>query len=163
VVGEVVGAAAGRGHDASKRETLWRLYVQPAFGSWPLASIQSWDVETWVARMAKDQVRPHSAAESVRLLKHMLADAVRHRVIRANQAELVKTPTTAAHDDRILDDAEIPGCSRRSRSRAIAPAYAAARPAAGARRGEPGVRRADARSPGCGGRRSPGCTASGST
>jgi integrase len=92
----------------SKRETLWRLYVQPAFGSWPLASIQSWDVETWVARMAKDQVRPHSAAESVRLLKHMLADAVRHRVIRTNQAELVKTPTTAAHDDRILDDAEIP-------------------------------------------------------
>jgi integrase len=92
---------------ASKRETLWRLYVQPAFGSWPLATIQSWDVETWVARMAKAQVRPHAAAESVRLLKHMLADAVRHRVVRTNQAELVKTPATAKHDDRILDDEEI--------------------------------------------------------
>lgn len=93
---------------ASKRETHWRLYVEPAFGSWPLATIQSWDVETWVARMHRDQVRPHAAAESVRLLKQMLGDAVRHRVIRTNQAELVKTPATAAHDDRILDDDEIP-------------------------------------------------------
>ena len=92
---------------ASKRETLWRLYVEPAFGTWPLATIQSWDVETWVAKMAKARVKPHSAAESVRLLKHMLADAVRHRVIRTNQAELVKTPATAKHDDRILDDEEI--------------------------------------------------------
>lgn len=92
---------------ASKRETLWRLYVEPAFGSWPLATVQSWDVETWVARMVKAGVKPHSAAESVRLLKHMLADAVRHRVIRTNQAELVKTPATAKHDDRILDDGEI--------------------------------------------------------
>lgn len=93
---------------ASKRETLWRLYVQPAFGTWPLVTIQSWDVETWIGRMRKDQVRPHSAAESVRLLKHILADAARHRVIAANQAQLVKTPATAAHDDRILDDVEIP-------------------------------------------------------
>lgn len=92
---------------ASKRETLWRLYVQPAFGTWPLASIQSWDVETWIGRMHKETVKPHSASESVRLIKHMLADAVRHKVIRTNQAELVKTPSTAKHDDRILDDAEI--------------------------------------------------------
>lgn len=93
---------------ASKRETWWRLYVQPEFGTWPLATIQSWDVETWVTKMRKAGVRPHSAAESVRLLKLMLSDAVRHRVIRTNQAELVETPGIPAHDDRILDDDEIP-------------------------------------------------------
>lgn len=93
---------------ASKRETLWRLYVQPAFGTWPLASIQSWDVETWVARMAKNKVKPHAAADSVRLLKHMLSDAVRHRVIRTNMADLVDTPRVQQHDDRILEDEEIP-------------------------------------------------------
>lgn len=93
---------------ASKRETWWRLYLQPGFGTWPLASIQSWDVESWVARMRKDGVKPHAAAESVRLLKLVLSDAARLRVIRANPAELVETPAVPVHDDRVFDDEEIP-------------------------------------------------------
>jgi integrase len=93
---------------ASKRETHWRLYVEPAFGAWPLTSIQSWDVESWVARMGRDKVKPHAKAEAVRLLKHVMGDAVRHRVIRTNQADLVDTPKVQKHDDRVLEDEEIP-------------------------------------------------------
>src|SRR3546814_10879553 len=26
----------------------WRNHIGPSFGSWPLVSIQSWDVEKWV-------------------------------------------------------------------------------------------------------------------
>lgn len=112
----------------AKRETMWRLYVQPAFGTWPLATIQSWDVESWIARMDKAEVKPHSKADAVRLLKHMLSDAVRHRVIRTNQADLVATPATASHDDRILDDDEIDR---------LLPAVTKPGPRAGVRRGEP--------------------------
>lgn len=93
---------------AAKRETHWRLYVEPTFGTWPLATIQSWDVETWISTMGRDQVRPHAAASAVQLLKQMLNDAVRHKVIRTNQADLVDTPPVPKHDDRVLEDDEIP-------------------------------------------------------
>lgn len=92
---------------ASKRETHWRLYIQPRFGSWPLSSIQSWDVETWVAEMRRAGVKQHSMSEAVRLLKHLLTDAVRHRLIRNNQAQLVDTPKVDPHDDRVIEDDEI--------------------------------------------------------
>jgi integrase len=91
---------------ASKRESLWRVHVQPAFGSWPLASIQSWDVEAWVADLARRQVGPEAAASAFRLLKQLLGDAARHKLIRGNPADLVKTPTTAKHVDRFLSAEE---------------------------------------------------------
>jgi integrase len=92
---------------ASKRETLWRLYIEPAFGTWPLASIQSWDVVEWISRMNKNGVKPHAKADSVKLLKLVMNGAVKHRLLRTNQAALVDTPGTDPHDDRILDDDEI--------------------------------------------------------
>lgn len=86
----------------AKRESLWRVHVQPAFGSWPLASIQSWDVEAWVARLQHDKVGGEAAASAFRLLKQLLADATRHKLIRSNPAELVKTPDSLKHVDRFL-------------------------------------------------------------
>lgn len=91
---------------ASKRESVWRVHVQPAFGTWPLGSIQSWDVEAWIVKMGKARVGQHATASAVRLLKQLLGDAVRHKVIRVNQAELVKTPGVPAHVDRFLSIAE---------------------------------------------------------
>lgn len=90
----------------AKRESLWRTHVQPAFGSWPLASIQSWDVEAWVSDLAKRKVGGEAAASAFRLLKQLLADAARHKIIRTNPAELVKTPEVAKHIDRFLSDDE---------------------------------------------------------
>lgn len=90
----------------SKRESLWRVHVEPAFGTFPLASIQSLDVEAWTAQLAKRKVGKEAAASAFRLLKQLLADAVRHKMIRSNPAELVATPTAPKHVDRFLSIAE---------------------------------------------------------
>lgn len=94
---------------SSKRESVWRNHVQPAFGSWPLDSIQSWDVEAWVADLGKAKSargdKPLGAemqASAVRLLKQLLADAVRHRLLRINPADVVETPSVPKHVDRFL-------------------------------------------------------------
>ncbi|WP_160006834.1 tyrosine-type recombinase/integrase [Nocardioides sp. AX2bis] len=92
---------------ASKRESLWRVHVAPAFGTWPLATIQSWDVEAWLADMARRDVGGEAAASAFRLLKQLLAEATRHKLIRGNPAEVVKTPKTTRHVDRTLSGAEI--------------------------------------------------------
>lgn len=94
---------------SSKRESVWRNHVQPAFGSWPLDTIQSWDVEAWVADLAKKKsvrgdkpLGKEIQASAVRLLKQLLADAVRHRLLRINPADVVETPDVPKHVDRFL-------------------------------------------------------------
>lgn len=87
---------------AAKHESQWRVHVKPAFGSWPLASIQSWDVESWVSRMVKGGVGAETTAASLRLLGQLLGAAVRHRLIRGNPVDLVRAPPVPKHVDRIL-------------------------------------------------------------
>jgi integrase len=86
----------------AKRESLWRVHVEPAFGSWPLGSIQSWDVEAWVSKMSRAKIGAEAAASAFRLLKQLLGDAARHKLIRSNPAEVVKTPEGSTHVDRFL-------------------------------------------------------------
>lgn len=87
---------------AAKIESQWRVHVQPAFGSWPLSSIQSWDVESWVARLVRDQVGAETVASSLRLLGQLLGAATRHRLIHTNPVEVVKAPSVPKHVDRFL-------------------------------------------------------------
>lgn len=94
---------------SSKRESTWRNYVEPAFGSWPLDSIQSWDVEAWAGELARKRsmrgdkpLGAEAQATAIRLLKQLLGDAVRHRLIRINPAEVVETPSAPKHVDRFL-------------------------------------------------------------
>lgn len=94
---------------SSKRESVWRNHVEPAFGSWPLDTIQSWDVEAWVADLRKAKsvrgdklLGAEMQASAVRLLKQLLADAVRHRLLRLNPADVVETPQVPKHIDRFL-------------------------------------------------------------
>lgn len=86
----------------SKRESLWRVHLAPAWGSWPLGSIQSWDVEAWTADMARREVGREAAASAFRLLKQLLGDAVRHKVLRANPCDPIATPKVPRHIDRFL-------------------------------------------------------------
>lgn len=76
--------------------------MEPAFGSWPLRSIASWDVEAWVADLARRGVGAEAAASAFRLLKQLLADATRHKLISANPADVVATPQAPKHVDRFL-------------------------------------------------------------
>lgn len=86
----------------SKRESFWRVHVEPAWGSWPLSAIQSWDVESWTADMARREVGKEVAASAFRLLKQLLGDAVRHRMLRSNPCDPVATPKVPKHIDRFL-------------------------------------------------------------
>lgn len=90
-----------------KYDSWWRNHIEPAFGSWPLWSIQSWDVEAWVTDMGNRKVGKTTVASSLRLLKQILtAAAVKHHLIHVNAAALVKAPTPPEHVDRFLTPQE---------------------------------------------------------
>lgn len=89
-----------------KNASHWSVHVKPAFGSWPLATIKSWDVEKWVTEMVDRAVGPTTVASSLNLLTHILNAAVKHQLIGANPAALVKAPSVPGHKDRILTHAE---------------------------------------------------------
>lgn len=87
----------------TKRDiSLWRNHVQPRWGTVPLAAINSWDVEAWIAKMVKDGVGRSTIHHSVRLLRQMLTEAVRHRLIKTNPATDVRSPAAPKHVDRFL-------------------------------------------------------------
>lgn len=91
-----------------KNESWWRNHIEPEFGSWPLGSIHSWDVQKWVARMRARKVGATTVASALRLLRQVMSEAVHHRLVLANPAALVTAPTPAPHVDRFLsrDEAE---------------------------------------------------------
>jgi integrase len=90
-----------------RTDSWWRLYIEPKFGTWPIAAIQSWDVEAWVADLEKKGVGLPTVNGSLRLLGQMLRAAVKpHRLLTADPtADIVATPP-APHIDRILTRAE---------------------------------------------------------
>jgi integrase len=86
-----------------KNGSWWRNHIQPAFGSWPLVSIFSSDIEGWVSGMT-GEVGPTTVASSLRLLKQILAAAVtsRPKLLNVNPAAHVSATTPPAHEDRFL-------------------------------------------------------------
>ncbi len=84
----------------------WRNHIEPSFGSWPLASIQSWDVEKWVTDLGRSGVGKPTVQESLALLSQMLEAAARHQLITADPTTLVRAPTPDRHVDRFLSRAE---------------------------------------------------------
>ena len=97
-----------RVEEATRRKNAshWSVHVRPAFGSWPLATIKSWDVERWVSGMVAAGVGPSTVAASLSLLTHLLNEAVRHQLVATNPAALVKAPTVPKHKDRFLTHEE---------------------------------------------------------
>lgn len=83
-------------------ESHWKRHVEPRWGATKIASITAWDVEGWIAQMKKDKVGATSLAQSVRLLRHMLADAARHKMIPGDPTATVRIPTPPKHVDRFL-------------------------------------------------------------
>lgn len=82
----------------------WRNHIEPAFGTWPLVSIHSWDVDEWVTDMRDRKVGATTVASALRLLRQMLGAAVNSRppLLASNPAGLAKAPTPAPHVDRFL-------------------------------------------------------------
>jgi integrase len=88
-----------------KNVSWWRNHIEPRFGSWPLSSLQSWDIEEWVTGLT-GRVGAETVASSLRLLTQMLSAAVKHRLLGSNPAALVSAPTPPKHVDRFLTRAE---------------------------------------------------------
>lgn len=84
----------------------WRTHVQPRWGAVRLVSITSWDVEAWVAEMARAKVGATAANQAARLLRHMLSDAAQHRLIKADPTANVTLPKIPKHVDRFLSREE---------------------------------------------------------
>jgi integrase len=84
---------------AAKRDSVWRTHIEPAFGSWPMDKIGSWDVEAWATALRGG---PHAAASAVRLLKQVLHEATRHKLLRVDPSETIDVPSVPKHVDRIL-------------------------------------------------------------
>lgn len=82
--------------------THWRNHVEPKFGKWPLAAIQSWDVEAWVTDMENGGVGLPTVGHSLRLLRQMLKAAVKHRLLTVNPADGVTATAAEPHVDRVL-------------------------------------------------------------
>lgn len=91
-----------------KNLSWWRNHIQPAFGHWPLSSIQSWDLEEWVSDLS-GRAGAETVASSLRLLSQLLAAAGKHRLLSTNPASLVTAPTPPKHVDRFLtrDEARV--------------------------------------------------------
>jgi len=89
-----------------KNLSWWRNHIEPAFGSWPLSSIHSWDVKEWVAKLRAKKVGPTTVASSLRLLTQILSEAAVHKLLASNPAALVSAPTPPKHVDRFLSRAE---------------------------------------------------------
>lgn len=89
---------ATRDRDASH----YRNHVKPRWGSVPLAAVTSWDVESWIASMVKAGVGVPTIQHAVRLLKHLMAEAQKHRLIKSNPVVDAKLPKAPKHVDRFL-------------------------------------------------------------
>lgn len=80
----------------------WRTHVEPRWGSVRLMAVTTIDVETWIADMDRAKVGRTAASQSVRLLRHMLSDAARHRIIGSDPTASVRLPKIPKHVDRFL-------------------------------------------------------------
>jgi site-specific recombinase XerD len=89
---------ATRDRDASH----YRNHVKPRWGAVPLSAVTSWDVEAWIANMVKLGVGKPTIQHAVRLLRHLMGEAAKHRLIKANPVVDAKLPKAAKHVDRFL-------------------------------------------------------------
>lgn len=90
---------------AERTDSWWRNHIDPKFGSWPVATIQSWDVEAWVTHL-EGKTGLSTVNGCLRLLGQMLRAAVRHKLIPTDPTSDVHATTPPPHIDRFLTRAE---------------------------------------------------------
>ncbi|WP_380168335.1 tyrosine-type recombinase/integrase [Jannaschia sp. R86511] len=81
------GERTTRSRDAS----ILRVHVLPRWGDWPLRHIDHLSVQQWVSELAETR-SPATVRECVRMLRLILASAVRDRLIPHDPTEGVKVP-----------------------------------------------------------------------
>lgn len=89
-----------------RTDSWWRNHIEPKFGKWPLASIQSWDVEAWVTDLEHRKVGASTVNGVLRLLGQMLRSAVKHKLLLADPTDGITATRPQPHVDRTLTRAE---------------------------------------------------------
>lgn len=74
-------------------EGVWRNYIQPRFGNWPVASITSAEVSSWVGSLVARGLAPSTATRALATLRSVLAFAVADGRVTHNVAATVRKPT----------------------------------------------------------------------
>lgn len=90
----------------AKYDGIWKLYVDPALGRYPLASIRRSDVQELVVRVTK-RSSAYQAAETLKLARMLLNRAVDQELIAVNRASRVKAPRVARRRPKVLTPEQI--------------------------------------------------------
>jgi integrase len=88
-------------------ETEYRLYLKPALGAIPIASIRSTDLRTLVAELTDRGVGARTVQLTHQVASRVLRQAVEDGLIPANPASRVKKPATERRPIRILEADEV--------------------------------------------------------
>jgi integrase len=99
--------AAGRPSErtlASYRE-IWRLYLEPRLGAYPLASIRRTDVQGLVAKVAERSA--WRATDALKLLRMLLNQAFDEGIIGRNPAARVSAPKIHSEEPWVLNPDEV--------------------------------------------------------
>ncbi len=93
------------------RETdaaVWRRYIEPRFGAWPVASITGAEVASWLGGIVASGSAPASARRALATLRLILAHAVEDQRVTRNVAVAVRAPRGGARrEGRALTTAEV--------------------------------------------------------
>lgn len=74
-------------------ESDWRLHIKPRFGNFPLASITTAEVASWVGAMIGNGCRPASVTRYLATLRSILTYAIADGRMTVNVAAAVKLPS----------------------------------------------------------------------
>ncbi|MFJ6617614.1 tyrosine-type recombinase/integrase [Kitasatospora sp. NPDC091335] len=82
----------GEDSTLDRDDRLWRLHIQPRFGTWKICEIGWADVQEWVNSLVPGGLAPSSATKVFQVLDRLLAAALRDRRLHFNPADGVKLP-----------------------------------------------------------------------
>jgi integrase len=74
-------------------EAAWRNHIEPRFGAWPVASITTAEISSWVGGLIAKGLAPATATRSLATLRSILSHAVADGRVAANAAATVKAPS----------------------------------------------------------------------
>jgi integrase len=88
-------------------ESCLRNHVLPVFGHRPIASIRYADCKQFVDGMLASEFAPGTVSEARKILRMVLAEALRHDAIRRNPAEGMRVPHGARQEMAFLSHDEV--------------------------------------------------------
>ncbi|MGW1015650.1 tyrosine-type recombinase/integrase [Streptomyces niveus] len=81
----------GARNTLTRDERMWRLHVEPAFGTWPIASISWLDVDRWVKEI-HGPLAASSIPAAFQILDRLLTAAVLDKRLLTNPCDSIKLP-----------------------------------------------------------------------